>query len=117
MAHAILFDQTHDNPSYAEKRTVLDALSSAALVNMACCATGSNRGYDEIVPHHIHVVDETRFYSSFKDESSDTNCNEKVQVNQDSGIIAAKKVMQDLHSYLGKNGFTQLYVDQMSPDV
>merc|ERR1719510_792275 len=32
-------------------------------------------------------------------------------------MIAAKKVMQDLHWYLGKNGFTQLYVDQMSPDV
>ena len=32
MAHALFFDQTHDNPSYKEKRTVLDMLPSAALV-------------------------------------------------------------------------------------
>ena len=115
MAHAILFDQTHDNPSYAEKRTVLDVLPSAALVNMACCATGSNRGYDEMVPHHIHVVDETRLYTAFRDPSAKNDS--KLEITQESGIIAAKKVMQDLHLFLGMNGFTQLYVDQMSPDV
>ena len=119
MAHAILFDQTHDNPSYAEKRTVLDVLPSAALVNVACCATGSNRGFDELVPHHIDVVKEKRVYASFKDIESNciaTKCKEP-KVCKDSGIIAAKKVMQDLHLYLGKNGFTELFVDQMSPDV
>ena len=120
MAHAILFDQTHDNASYAEKRTVLDVLPSAALVNMACCATGSNRGYDELVPHHIHVVDEQRLYAPLNGVSLDDYISydgNEVYVNLASGIIAAKKVMQDLHLYLGKNGFTQLYVDQMSSDV
>jgi glycogen debranching enzyme len=107
VAHAILFDQTHDNQSAVELRTAYDYLPSSALCLMACCAFGSNRGFDELVPHHIHVVNETRPYSHWDD------CKQAKK----GGMIDAKKALNELHYMLGKEGYNEVFVDQMDADV
>ena len=106
IAHALFLDWTHDNPSPVEKRSIFDLLPSAALVSMACCATGSNRGYDEFVPHHIHVVDEERQYQEWGKH-----------LDKNSGMIAAREAINTLHGALAKGGFDEVFVDQMHPDI
>ena len=67
---------------------------------MANCSTGSNRGYDELVPHHIDVVHEKRFYPKWGYEQT--------QTNEKTAMIAVKKSLNDLHVYLAQQGFTQV---------
>lgn len=111
VAHAIFFDLTHDNESPIVRRTAFDPLASSALVAMTYSAIGSNRGLDELVPHHIHVVSEERVYNSWSDEPSSTGVNEK------SGIIKGKQILNHLHHFLGTSGYSQAFVDQRDRDT
>lgn len=103
VANAIFFDQTHDNQSAIQKRTAHDVPATAALLSMANCATGSSRGYDELVPHHINVVTESRLYP--------------IAVPEDQGILSLRKILNgSLRETLAK-GFSEIFVDQRNEHV
>lgn len=106
---------------------------------MACCATGSNRGYDELVPHHVCVtsfdlyqyidilyrLDQMNFLLLRTTCISQIHVvNEERQyqewgngVDEKSGIIAAKRALNLLHGELAETGFSQVFVDQMNRDI
>ncbi|XP_015794828.1 glycogen debranching enzyme-like [Tetranychus urticae] len=111
MSHAILFDMTHDNECPIQKRSVFDYLASSSLIAMSASAIGSNRGYDEFIPHHIHVVDEWRPYAFWTDSSGHEH------VSSSSGIILGKKVINELHKKLSVEGYSEIFVDQVNYDV
>jgi glycogen debranching enzyme len=117
LAHAILFDQTHDNESSFRVRTAFDLLPSAALVSMSCSAVGSNRGYDELVSHHIHVVNERRVYTYWNDEPTESKSAARRQVNYDKGILQARLLLNRLHGRLSQGQFGEIFVDQVDGDT
>lgn len=104
VAHAIFYDQTHDNESPVVRRSAHDVGPTAAIINMANCASGSNRGYDELVPHHINVVTESRLYSdSIADETL--------------GILLLRKMINGPLQRELSQGFSEIFVDQVNDDV
>lgn len=89
--HAWFMDCTHDNESAAEKRTVEDTLSSAALVAMSSCAIGSTVGFDECYRHALNVVSEHRKYAF------------------GGGISALKSKLNALHVEMGQQEADETY--------
>uniref|UniRef100_A0A8B9DIB7 Glycogen debranching enzyme n=1 Tax=Anser cygnoides TaxID=8845 RepID=A0A8B9DIB7_ANSCY len=113
IAHALFMDITHDNECPIQHRSAYDALPSAMIVSMACCATGSTKGYDELVPHQISVVSEERFYATWNPAAHLTSG----EVNFQTGILAGRLAINRLHQELGAKGFKQVYVDQVDEDI
>ena len=95
--HCCFYDQTHDNPCQIQRHSLADLLPRSACVAMSNCSIGSTRGYDEVIPHYIDVVKETRFYATWDR-----------QINQTTGIIAVKNIFNNIHVELNRQGFHQV---------
>lgn len=105
IVHALFMDCTHDNETPAQKRDARDTLPNAALVNMCSSATGSVMGYDEIYPKLVDLVSETRLYTS---ESSGPK---GVRIGGgENGIGGVKKLLNQIHTIMGKDGYSETYI-------
>ena len=121
-----------------QSRSVFDALPNSALVAIASCASGSCRGYDELVPHkvcpffsivmvtvpahpQIDVVFEKRLYTSWSDtksgpaQSSPDHAHSTIDLS--TGIMEAKKILNTLHKELSDGGYNEIYVDQVTEEI
>jgi glycogen debranching enzyme len=99
MPHALLYDQTHDNEPPLHKRSAEDALSTAALVAFSYSATGSVKGFDDLYPKLLNLVQEKRRY-------------EVTNIGEGSGIAKAKRVVNELHLEMVLNGYEEGHVHQ-----
>jgi glycogen debranching enzyme len=99
MPHALFYDLTHDNETYADKRSAEDALATAALVAFSFCATGSVKGLDDLYPKLLDLVGERRPY-------------ELTDLGEGSGIARAKRVVNALHTQMVVDGYEEGHVHQ-----
>lgn len=94
--HALFFDLTHDNESPLHKRSAEDALSTGALVAFSGSAIGSNKGFDDLYPRLLNLVQEKRLY----------------EVASNDGIGKAKRLLNHLHTQMVLEGYSEGYVHQ-----
>jgi glycogen debranching enzyme len=60
---SIIYDLTHDNPTYYEKYNNLGLnLTFLAVVSMSQASIGTTRGFDQLFPYQPSVVKENRLY-------------------------------------------------------
>ncbi|KAI6024074.1 glycoside hydrolase family 13 protein [Pisolithus microcarpus] len=92
--HALLYDLTHDNESYLDKRTAEHALAVAGIVTFGYCAVGSVKGFDDLYPKLLRLVEEKRQYGV-------------TGLSENSGISRAKRVLNSLHREMVIGGYTE----------
>lgn len=92
--HALMYDLTHDNESYLHKRCAEHALSVAGIVTFGYCAIASVKGFDDLYPKLLNLVEEKRQY-------------ELTWLGENSGIARAKRVLNGLHREMVLGGFEE----------
>lgn len=97
--HAIMYDVTHDNETPYDKRTAEDALATGALVTFTSAAIGSNKGFDDLYPKILDLVNDKRMY-------------EVATAEQENGIGKVKRVLNELHRELATGGYVEGHVHQ-----
>ncbi|GKT36556.1 Glycogen debranching enzyme, partial [Aduncisulcus paluster] len=90
------------NPSSSHEP--LNVLPLSTCVWAMPTAVGSVRGYDELVPFHIRTT-ERRRYPGFRNSHVP-------YFSETSGIIKQKKVLSDLHYFMGEQGFSEMHSHQ-----
>ncbi|CAA7267401.1 unnamed protein product [Cyclocybe aegerita] len=99
LPHALLYDLTHDNESPLDKRSAEDALSTGALAAFSYCAIGSVKGFDDLYPKLLNLVQEKRQY-------------ELTGTGPSSGIAKVKRVLNELHLEMVLEGYEEGHVHQ-----
>jgi len=99
LPHALLYDLTHDNESPLDKRSAEDALSTGALATFSFCAVGSVKGFDDLYPKLLNLVQEKRKY-------------ELTGLGDGSGIAKMKRVLNELHLEMVLGGYEEGHVHQ-----
>lgn len=97
--HALFYDLTHDNESYLDKRSAEDALSTGALMTFSYSAIGSVKGFDDLYPKLLNLVQEKRKY-------------EATRLSEDSGIARVKRILNSLHAEMAIGKFEEGHVHE-----
>jgi glycogen debranching enzyme len=102
LPHALLYDQTHDNESTADKASAEHTLAAAGIVAFTFCAMGSVKGFDEVYPKLLQLVTEKRPYEV-------AGLGEK---GGNAGIAEAKRLLNSLHREMVLGDFREGHVHQ-----
>ena len=94
--HALMYDLTHDNESYLDKYSAEHALSVAGIVTFGYCAIASVKGFDDLYPKLLNLVEEKRRY-------------ELTGLDENSGIARAKRLLNNLHREMVLGGFEEAH--------
>eukprot|EP00040_Diaphanoeca_grandis_P022413 m.120406 g.120406 ORF g.120406 m.120406 type:complete len:1491 (+) comp28801_c0_seq1:247-4719(+) len=108
---ALFMDCSHDNELISDKYTHHATIPIIALVSMAACSIGSNRGVDEMLTSKVKVVDETRRYRNHALDGKGSNAS----LMPTEGIINARKHFNRLHATL--LDFSEIYIDLISKHI